>query len=151
MTREAISKLYEIYRKIESFKKVTPGFGFFFKRYEVKGKNSFLFIVMGPPKYRTKGKLKDFEKVINKSLSHNKLILPKDFPNLYNYLMTDFNKFITPKDEILNKIKRIIASLRLNFFEDTNMKYSFISSGLDFLRSSQWKNLLVVGYRYCSL
>ena len=128
MTREAINKLYEIYQKIDSFKQVTPGFGFYFKRYEVKGKNSFLFVVMEPPHYRTKGKLKDFERVINKSLSKNKLILPKDFPYLYNYLLTDFNKYITPRDEILNKIKHIIASLRLNFYEDNNMKYSFIRS-----------------------
>ena len=128
MVREAISKLYEMYQKIDRFKKVTPGFGFFFERYDVKGKVSFLFVIMEPPHYRTKGKLKDFERVIDKSLSNNKLILPKDFPYLYNYLLTDFNKFITPRDEILNKIKRIIASLRLNFYEDNNMKYSFIRS-----------------------
>jgi len=128
MVREAIAKLYDIYQKIDRFKKITPGFGFFFKRYEVKGKVSFLLVVLEPPHFRTKGKLKDFEKVINKSLSNNKLILPKDFRFLHSYLSTDFNKLITPRDEILNKIKRILASLRLNFFEDINMKYSFIRS-----------------------
>ena len=128
MVREAISKLYDIYHKIDRFKKVTPGFGFFFKRYEDKGKVSFLLVVIEPPHFRSKGKLKDFEKVVNKSLSNNKLILPKDFRFLHRYLSVDFNKLITPRDEILNKIKRIIASLRLNFFEDTNMKFSFIRS-----------------------
>ncbi|MHA1475768.1 MAG: hypothetical protein ACTSQ5_11350 [Promethearchaeota archaeon] len=128
MVREAISKLYDMYHKIDRFKKITPGFGFFFKRYEVKGKVSFLLVVIEPPHFRTKGKLKDFEKVVNKSLSNNKLILPKDFRFLHSYLSVDFNKLITPRDEILNKIKRIIASLRLNFFEYTNMKFSFIRS-----------------------
>jgi len=127
MVREAIAKLYDIYQKIDRFKKITPGFGFFFKRYETKGKVSFLLVVIEPPHFRTKGKLKDFEKVVNKSLSNNKLILPKDFRFLHSYLSTDFNKLITPRDEILNKIKRIMASLRLNFFEDTNMKYSLQS------------------------
>ncbi len=126
-SRETISKLYEIYQKIDKFKNVTPGFGFFFKRYEHRGKVSFLIVVLGPSTFRTKGKLKDFEKVINKSLSKNKLILPKDFRFLHSYLSTDFNKLITPRDEILNKIKRIMASLRLNFFEDANMKYSLQS------------------------
>ncbi len=128
MVREAISKLFEIYQKIDNFKKVTPGFGLYFKRYERRDKNSFLFVVMGPPQARSKAKLKDFEKVVDKSLSTAKLILPKDFHFLYNYLSTEFNKLITPREEILYKIKRIIASLRLNFFEDSNMKYSFISS-----------------------
>ncbi len=127
MVREAIAKLYDIYQKIEKFKKITPGFGFFFKRYEVKGKVSFLLVVIEPPHSRTKGKLKDFEKVVNKSISKNKLILPKDFRFLHSYLSVEFNKLITPRDEILNKIKRIMASLRLHFFEDTNMKYSLQS------------------------
>ena len=127
MVREAIAKLYDMYQKIDRFKKITPGFGFFFKRYEVKGKVSFLLVVLEPPHFRTKGKLKDFEKVINRSLLNNKLILPKDFRFLHSYLSTDFNKLITPRDEILNKIKRIMASLRLNFFEDANMKYSLQS------------------------
>jgi hypothetical protein len=87
-----------------------------------------LLVVIEPPHFRTKGKLKDFDKVVNKSLSNNKLILPKDFRFLHSYLSIDFNKLFTPRDEILNKIKRIIASLRLNFFEDINMKYSFIRS-----------------------
>ena len=125
-SRETISKLYEIYQKIDKFKNVTPGFGFFFKRYEHRGKISFLIVVLGPPTYRAKGKQKDFEKIVTKSLSNNKLILPKDFPALYNYLSTTFNQLITSRDEILNKIKRICASLRLNIFEDNNMKYSFL-------------------------
>ena len=125
---ETISKLFEIYQKIDQFKNITPGFGFFFKRYEYRGKVSFLIVVLGPPTFRVKGKQKDFEKVVNKSLSNNKLILPKDFHFLYNYLSTTFNQLITPRDEILNKIKRISASLRLNIFEDNNMKYSFIQS-----------------------
>ena len=125
---ETISKLYEIYQKIDKFKNVTPGFGFFFKRYEHRGKVSFLLVVLGPPTFRVKGKQKDFEKVINRSLSNNKLILPKDFRFLHSYLSTEFNKLIIPKEEILNKIKRICASLRLNIFEDTNVKYSFITS-----------------------
>jgi len=128
MVREAIAKLYDIYQKIDRFKKISPGFGFYFKRYEQNDKVSFLLVVIEPPHFRTKGKLKDFEKVINKSLSNNKLILPKDFRFLHSYLSIDFNKLIMPRDEILNKIKRIIASLRLNFFEDINMKYSFIRS-----------------------
>ncbi len=128
MVREAISKLYEIYQKIDKFKNVTPGFGFFFKRYEHRGKVSFLIVVLGPPTFRVRGKQKDFEKILKKSLFNNKLILPKDFHFLHNYLSTTFNQIITPRDEILNKIKRINASLRLNFFEDNNMKYTFIQS-----------------------
>ena len=124
---EIISKLFEIYQKINSFKEISPGFGFYFQRFERGDRISFLLIVVEPPHYRIKSKQKDFEKVINKSLSSNKLILPKDFRVLTNYISAEFNKFITPRNEILNKLKHIIASLRLNIFEDNNMKYSIQS------------------------
>ena len=121
----AISRIHHLYKRIESNKTITPGFGYKIERYNTRSGNGLLIIVLEPPVKKIKGKRKDFEKAIEKSENSGKCILPKDFPNIISYLSSDFGNIIKPRNELLQYLQKLMAGLRLELIPMENMKYVF--------------------------
>ena len=74
-----ITKVFEAHQKIKAAQQASPGFGMIVERYETSAGPAVLFVILSSPKRRSKGKRKDFEKVLQKSIQQGKPLSVKDF------------------------------------------------------------------------
>lgn len=120
-----ISRLLNLYAIFKSKGYGTNGVGLYCKRYSVQKGVGFLYVILSAPKKPTKGKEKELEAVLDKSSSSGKIIHPKDFIGVRNYLSTIFPQIIKPADQIADIICELIAGFRLELVPFQNMKYTF--------------------------
>jgi hypothetical protein len=121
----AISRIYNLYIKIEKIYPSISNFGFSIQRYDTSRGPGVLYIIMTPPSRKGKGKHRDFEAVLQKSASSAKLILPRDFIPIEQYLTSIFEQITKPRDEVLNELRLLLAGLRLEFVPHQNLKLGF--------------------------
>jgi hypothetical protein len=122
----SLSRIFTIYKKFQTIPVSQEGFGYKAIKYRTKSSNAFLFVFMSPPAGGVKGKAKDLDKIIEKSSKSNKLILPKEFSVIRNYLASIFPEIRAGRDEILMTLKTLMAGIRLEFVPFENMRYSFL-------------------------
>ena len=79
--KPAITKIFEMFKSIDSAKQVNPGFGVKVEQLKSKGgTTALLFCIISPPTQKWKGKLKSYEKILKKNSENAKLIFPDSFP-----------------------------------------------------------------------
>jgi hypothetical protein len=122
----AISRIHNLYRTVEKKPISGKGFGLYISRYEsIKGP-AMLYVILAPPtKKNFRGKHKDLEGAIDKSKNTGKLILPKDYLSIEEYLNSIFDQITVPRDQVLNQLGTLLAGLRLEFVPYQNMKLTF--------------------------
>jgi hypothetical protein len=122
----AISRIYNLAKILQKKPAPAPGFGFYSQRYDTPQGPAVLYIVLGPPgKRKAKVKSKDFDAIIDKSKSTGRLILPKDYLVLEDYLCSIHDQLVKPREEILRELYLLLAGLRLEFIPNQNLKLTF--------------------------
>ncbi|MHA1746491.1 MAG: hypothetical protein ACTSWW_10855 [Promethearchaeota archaeon] len=94
------------------------------ERYDTTAGPAMLLVVMSPPKRRSKGKRKEYDKAFQKSIQQGKVFSSKDFSTIQQHLMSVFPTIITPRNKILEEFQAILAGLILGFVPIQNVKYS---------------------------
>jgi phosphopantetheine adenylyltransferase len=94
------------------------------ERYDTTAGPAMLLIVMSPPKRRSKGKRKEYDKAFQKSIQQGKVFSSKDFSTIQQHLLSVFPTIITPRNKILEEFQTILAGLILGFVPIQNVKYS---------------------------
>ena len=106
------------------------------ERYDTTAGPAMLLVVMSPPKRRSKGKRKEYDKAFQKSIQQGKVFSSKDFSTIQQHLLSVFPTIITPRNKILEEFQTILAGLILGFVPIQNVKYSVKSlPGKNFVRS----------------
>ncbi|MCK5342185.1 MAG: hypothetical protein KAR20_02210, partial [Candidatus Heimdallarchaeota archaeon] len=117
-------KMFEAHQKIKAAQRVSPGFGMIIERYDTTVGPAMFLLILSPPKRRSKGKRKDYEKALQKSIQQGKVFSSKDFVNTQLYFTSVFSSNITPHDKILEQLQTILAGLILGFVPFQNVKYT---------------------------
>ena len=124
-----ITKIYEAHQKIKASQQVSPDFGMISERYETSAGPAILHVFLSSPTRRSKGKRKDYEKIIQKSIQQGKTVSSsKDFSMIQQYLGSVFSSIATPLPDILDKMQTLMAGLILGFVPIQNVKYSVKSN-----------------------
>src|SRR6056297_2031485 len=124
----ATSKLFSVYEKLKTMNIPNNELGLFEHRYKVDGNLAFLVAVVTKPIKEKTGKKKVFDKVINKSKDKKRPILPKYFKYIRLYLSGIFSQISSGRDEVLQRIKKILTGFRLRFYLKNNLKYVFLDN-----------------------
>ena len=55
--------MFEAHQKIKAAQRVSPGFGMIIERYDTTVGPAMFLLILSPPKRRSKGKRKDYDKI----------------------------------------------------------------------------------------